>query len=95
MSPRRGRCGRRGAIADSSRPPMAARPGSRSWLSASTPASQTFASIRAIRMLYAATYQRRRNVGVLIAGGPESAIYKTTDAGKQLGEAHRPGMPEK
>ena len=32
-------------------------------------------------VMYAATYQRRRNTSVIIAGGPESAIYKTTDAG--------------
>ena len=31
--------------------------------------------------LYAAAYQRRRAVGQLIGGGPESAIYKTTDGG--------------
>jgi len=31
--------------------------------------------------IYAASYQRRRHVGVLVAGGPESAIFKTTDAG--------------
>jgi len=33
-------------------------------------------------VLYAASYQRRRHVWTLINGGPESAIYKTTDAGK-------------
>src|SRR5215469_5676747 len=32
-------------------------------------------------ILYAATYQRRRHVFTLIDGGPESAIYKSTDAG--------------
>ncbi len=32
-------------------------------------------------VIYAASYQRRRNVGVLIGGGPESAIYKTQDGG--------------
>jgi photosystem II stability/assembly factor-like uncharacterized protein len=31
--------------------------------------------------LYAAAYQRRRAVGQLIGGGPESAIYKSTDGG--------------
>ncbi|MEP6832152.1 MAG: glycosyl hydrolase [Gemmatimonas sp.] len=31
--------------------------------------------------LYAASYQRRRNVGILIGGGPEGAIYKSTDGG--------------
>ncbi len=33
-------------------------------------------------VLYAASYQRRRRVWGLIDGGPESAIYKSTDAGK-------------
>jgi photosystem II stability/assembly factor-like uncharacterized protein len=32
-------------------------------------------------VLYASAYQRRRHVWTLIDGGPESAIYKTTDAG--------------
>ena len=31
--------------------------------------------------MYAAAYQRRRHVWTLIDGGPESAIYKTTDGG--------------
>lgn len=33
-------------------------------------------------VLYAAAYQRRRHVWTLINGGPESAIYKSTDAGE-------------
>lgn len=32
-------------------------------------------------VLYASSYQRRRHVYTLVNGGPESAIYKTTDAG--------------
>ena len=32
-------------------------------------------------VLYASSYQRRRRTWTLIDGGPESAIYKTTDAG--------------
>jgi photosystem II stability/assembly factor-like uncharacterized protein len=32
-------------------------------------------------ILYAAAYQRRRHVFTMIDGGPESAIYKSTDAG--------------
>jgi len=31
--------------------------------------------------LYAASYQRRRHVWTLINGGPESTVYKSTDAG--------------
>ncbi|MCS7078441.1 MAG: glycosyl hydrolase [Chloracidobacterium sp.] len=33
-------------------------------------------------VMLAAAYQRRRHVWTLIDGGPESAIYKTTDGGK-------------
>ena len=33
-------------------------------------------------VLYAAAYQRRRSVAAFMGGGPESAIYKTEDAGK-------------
>jgi photosystem II stability/assembly factor-like uncharacterized protein len=33
-------------------------------------------------ILYASAYQRRRHVYTLINGGPESAIYKSLDAGK-------------
>ena len=32
-------------------------------------------------VMYAAAYQRRRHTSTIVAGGPESAIYKTTDAG--------------
>ncbi len=32
-------------------------------------------------VMYASAYQRRRHVWTLINGGPESAIYKSTDAG--------------
>ncbi|MGQ9819763.1 MAG: WD40/YVTN/BNR-like repeat-containing protein [Candidatus Kapaibacteriales bacterium] len=34
-------------------------------------------------VLIAASYQRRRHVWTLINGGPESAIYKTTDGGQR------------
>jgi len=33
-------------------------------------------------LIYAASYQRRRHVGALIGGGPESAVYKTSDGGR-------------
>ena len=33
-------------------------------------------------LLYAAAYQRRRAVGQLIGGGPESGLYKSTNAGQ-------------
>ncbi len=44
-------------------------------------------------VLYAASYQRRRHVGVLVGGGPEGAIYKSTDAG-QTWQKLTKGLPE-
>src|SRR5262245_43144940 len=44
-------------------------------------------------VIYAASYQRRRNVGVLIGGGPESAIRKTTDGGRTW-KTLSTGLPE-
>jgi photosystem II stability/assembly factor-like uncharacterized protein len=32
-------------------------------------------------IMYAAAYQRRRHTSIIVAGGPDSAIFKTTDAG--------------
>lgn len=43
-------------------------------------------------ILYAASYQRRRHVYTLINGGPESAIYKSEDAGKNWREL-KSGLP--
>lgn len=42
--------------------------------------------------LYASSYQRRRHTWVLIDGGPESTIYKTTDGGETWKKAER-GLP--
>jgi photosystem II stability/assembly factor-like uncharacterized protein len=43
-------------------------------------------------VMIAAAYQRRRHVWTLINGGPESALYKTTDAGKTWKKIES-GMP--
>jgi photosystem II stability/assembly factor-like uncharacterized protein len=43
-------------------------------------------------ILYAASYQRRRRVFTLINGGPESAIYKSEDAGKTWNKL-KSGLP--
>jgi photosystem II stability/assembly factor-like uncharacterized protein len=43
-------------------------------------------------VLYAAAYQRRRHVWTLINGGPESGIYKSTDAGATWREINQ-GLP--
>ena len=42
--------------------------------------------------VYAASYQRRRHMWTLIDGGPESAIYKSTDAGATWNRM-RAGLP--
>jgi photosystem II stability/assembly factor-like uncharacterized protein len=42
--------------------------------------------------LYAAAYQRRRHIWTLINGGPESAIYKSTDAGASWNKL-KAGLP--
>ncbi len=44
-------------------------------------------------VLYASSYQRRRHVWTLINGGPESAIYKSTDAGATWRRLKH-GLPE-
>lgn len=44
------------------------------------------------QIMYAASYQRRRHTWVLIDGGPESTIYKSTDGGESWRKASR-GLP--
>ena len=43
-------------------------------------------------VLYATSYQRRRHVWTLINGGPESTIYKSTDAGATWRKVNK-GLP--
>ena len=43
-------------------------------------------------ILYEAVHQRRRHVFTYIGGGEESAVYKTTDAGKTWNEC-KSGLP--
>ncbi len=43
-------------------------------------------------VLFAVAYQRRRHVWTLVDGGPESAIYKSTDGGKSWRKLTR-GLP--
>jgi photosystem II stability/assembly factor-like uncharacterized protein len=44
-------------------------------------------------IIYAASYQRRRHVGLLVAGGPEGRIFKSTDAGATWAEIMN-GLPQ-
>jgi photosystem II stability/assembly factor-like uncharacterized protein len=44
-------------------------------------------------ILYAATWQRHRTVASYIGGGPETAIYRTTDGGENWQEL-KEGLPE-
>ena len=44
-------------------------------------------------VLYASTWQRRRGVGQMIGGGPESAVYKSTNAGQTWTKLTK-GLPE-
>ena len=44
-------------------------------------------------VLYAAAYQRRRHVWTLIDGGPESGIYRSTDAGATWRKINK-GLPD-
>jgi photosystem II stability/assembly factor-like uncharacterized protein len=60
--------------------------GGKSWkkvldISPRTGVSDLWYDPRNPDVLYATAYQRRRHVWALIDGGPESAIYKSTDAG--------------
>ncbi len=61
--------------------------GGKTWkcvlpISENTGANEVHLDPRDPNVLYASAYQRRRHVWTLIDGGPESAIYKSTDAGK-------------
>jgi len=44
-------------------------------------------------VVYATTYQRRRRVGQLVGGGPESGIYKSSDGGENWRELTQ-GLPD-
>jgi hypothetical protein len=71
--------------------------GGKSWeqvleISENTGATDLAFDPRNPDVIYAASYQRRRHVGILVAGGPESAIYKTEDGGKHWKKL-RKGLP--
>jgi photosystem II stability/assembly factor-like uncharacterized protein len=60
--------------------------GGKTWkavltISENTGVSDIWMDPRSSNVLYATSYQRRRHVWTLLNGGPESAIWKSTDAG--------------
>lgn len=72
--------------------------GGKSWervlhISDDTGVNEVHMDPRDPRVLYASAYQRRRHVWTLINGGPESGLYKSTDAGKTWRELTR-GVPD-
>lgn len=61
--------------------------GGRSWkrvlhISENTGITEVVLDPRDPDVVYAAAYQRRRHVGIQIAGGPEGGIYKSSDGGR-------------
>jgi len=72
--------------------------GGKTWaavftISENTGVSEVLMDPRNPDLLYAAAYQRRRHVWTLIDGGPESAIHKSTDAGKTWRKLEK-GLPK-
>ena len=81
---------RRAAIAGSTRRPTAAQ----TWkavltISPDTGVTDMVMDPKKPDTLYVAVLQRRRAVGQLIGGGPESGLYKTTERRRELDEAHQ------
>jgi photosystem II stability/assembly factor-like uncharacterized protein len=71
--------------------------GGRTWdrilnVSENTGVSDLAMDPRNPNVLYATSYQRRRHFGILVAGGPESAVYKSTDGGANWRKL-RNGLP--
>ncbi len=71
--------------------------GGRSWtrvlaISEDTGVSDIAFDPRNPDVVYAAAWQRRRHVWTVISGGPESALYKTTDGGASFRRLTR-GLP--
>ena len=92
--PPRGRCGAPAGERGLYKTPTAARPGTQVLdISEDTGVNEVHLDPRDPDVLYASSYQRRRHVWTLINGGPESAIYKSTDARRDLAQARARGCP--
>jgi len=71
--------------------------GGKTWeavltISENTGVSEVLLDPRDPDVVYAVAHQRRRHVWTLVGGGPESAIYKSVDAGKTWEKINR-GLP--
>jgi len=62
-------------------------------ISDDTGVSEFYQDPREPDTMYAVAYQRRRHVWVLLNGGPESGIHKSTDGGKTWNELKK-GIPD-
>ncbi len=72
--------------------------GGKTWkasltVSENTGASDLWMDPRDPKILYATSYQRRRHVWGMVHGGPESAIWKTSDAGATWRKVEK-GIPK-
>lgn len=63
-------------------------------ISEHTGVSEVYLDPRDLDVIYVVAHQRRRHVFTLVDGGPESAIYKSKDAGKTWEKINR-GLPER
>lgn len=63
------------------------------FISHDTGANEVHLDPRDPNTLYATAYQRRRHVWTLVDGGPESAIYKSTDGGETWRKINK-GLPD-
>ncbi len=92
--PRKGRCGTPGESAESTSRPTAESPGTQALkINEDTGVTDLEFDPRNPDVLFAAAYQRRRTVWSFLAGGPNSGLYKSTDAGENWRKLEK-GLPK-